>query len=95
MLDIKFIRENQDLVKQSLKNRNLKLDLGGLIKLDDSRRQILIELEELRAQRNKANDEISLFLKEKKDAKQKISSMKEISKRIGKLETKRSRCRIK
>ena len=88
MLDLKFIRENQDLVKQSLKNRNLKLDLGGLIKLDDSRRQILIELEELRAQRNKANDEISLFLKEKKDAKQKISSMKEVSEKIDRLEDK-------
>jgi seryl-tRNA synthetase len=86
MLDIKFIRENIDLVKQALKNRNLKLDLGGLIKLDDSRRQTLIELEDLRAQRNKANDEITALLKEKKDAKQKISSMKEISQEIDNLE---------
>lgn len=86
MLDIKFIRENLGLVKQSLNNRNLKLDLDNLVKLDDSRRAILSELEELRAKRNKANDEISVLLKEKNDAKEKISSMKTISEKIGKLE---------
>ena len=86
MLDIKFIRENLELVKQSIKNRNLKMDLDDLIKLDDSRRIILSELEGLRAQRNKANDEITALLKEKKDTKEKIASMKTISERIGKLE---------
>ncbi|MGD0336038.1 MAG: serine--tRNA ligase [Candidatus Omnitrophota bacterium] len=86
MLDLKFIRENQDLVKQSLKDRNLKTDLGDLIKSDDSRRKILAELEDLRAKRNKINDEVSLLLKEKKDAKPKILSMKEASQRIDGLE---------
>jgi len=88
MLDIKFIRENQELVKQSVKNRALKLDIDGLIKIDDLRRKVLAELEELRSQRNKANDEISVLLKEKKDAKPRISSMKEISSRINELEGK-------
>ena len=88
MLDIKFIRENQELVKQSVKNRALKLDIDGLIKIDDARRKVLAELEELRSQRNKANDEISVLLKEKKDAKPRISSMKEISSRINELEGK-------
>ena len=46
MLDIKFIRENLDLVKKSIKDRGLKLDLEGLIKLDDSRRKTLNELED-------------------------------------------------
>jgi seryl-tRNA synthetase len=86
MLDIKFIRENQDLVKQAIKNRALKIDLDSVIKIDDARRKALSEFEGLRAKRNKANDGISALLKEKKDAKAKISSMKEISKRIGELE---------
>ena len=87
MLDIKFIRENQDLVKQSIKNRALKIDIEGVIKIDDIRRKALGEFEELASKRNKANDEISALLKEKRDAKEKISSMKEISKRIGELES--------
>ncbi|MFA4984714.1 MAG: serine--tRNA ligase [Candidatus Omnitrophota bacterium] len=86
MLDIKFIRENQGLVEKSLLERNLKLDLGSLLRLDDARRRALGELEDLRAQKNKANDEISALLKNKKDAKEKISSMKDIAKRIDKLE---------
>jgi len=86
MLDIKFIRENLELVKQSLKNRNLKLNLDSLIELDDVRREILSRLEDLRAKRNKANDEISALLKEKKDTKEKINSIKSISAEIGELD---------
>ncbi|MDD5561625.1 MAG: serine--tRNA ligase [Candidatus Omnitrophica bacterium] len=87
MLDIKFIRENQDLVKQAIKNRALKIDIDAVVKIDDGRRRSLSEFEELSAKRNKANDEISVLLKEKKDAKAKISSMKDISKRISELES--------
>jgi len=86
MLDIKFIRENLDTVKKSIKDRNLKLDLESLIKLDDSRRKSLAELEELRAQKNKANDEISALLKANKDAKDRISSMKKTAERVDELE---------
>ena len=86
MLDIKFIRENRDLVRGSIKNRGLKLDLDNLIELDNSRRKTLAELEELRAQKNKANEEITHLLKAKKDVKNKISSMKTIAEKIDKLE---------
>ena len=86
MLDIRFIRENIELVRKSLEERNLKLDLDAFIKLDDARRKAMAELEELRAQKNKANDEISVLLKEKQDAKTKISSMKAVSEKIKALE---------
>jgi len=88
MLDIRFIRENPDLVKKAINDRNLKLDLDGLIKLDDSRRKTLNELEDLRAQKNKANDEITVLLKANKDTKTKIASMKTIADKIDKLEDK-------
>jgi len=88
MLGLKFIRENFDLVKKSIQERGLKLDLDGLIKLDDSRRKNLTELENLRAQKNKANEEITTLLKAKKDAKDKISSMKIIAEKIDNLEEK-------
>ncbi|MBM3250556.1 MAG: serine--tRNA ligase [Candidatus Omnitrophica bacterium] len=86
MLDIKLIRENLEVVKDALRDRNLNLDIDGLISLDDSRRKALSRLEELRAKRNKANDEISFLLKEKKDAKERITSMKSISQEIDALE---------
>ena len=88
MLDKKFIRENVDLVKQSLIDRNLKFDLGEFISLDELRRKFLTEIEDLRSKQNKANDQISSLLKEKKDAKPVIASMKETSDKIKGLEEK-------
>jgi len=86
MLDIKFIRENTDLVRQSIKDRNLNLDINNLIELDNKRRALLLELETLRAKKNEANDQITKLLKEKKDPKEKIASMKEIAGNIDSLE---------
>jgi seryl-tRNA synthetase len=88
MLDIRFIRENQDLVRKALQDRGLKFNLDDLIKLDDCRRAVLSELEKLRAEKNQANDEISALLKAKQDAKEKISSMKTIAEKIDHLEDK-------
>ncbi|MBU0759250.1 MAG: serine--tRNA ligase [Candidatus Omnitrophica bacterium] len=55
MLDIKFIRENPDIVKKSIKDRNLKIDIDQLLKLDADKRKFLIESEELKAEKNKAS----------------------------------------
>src|SRR3989338_4579556 len=82
MLDLKFIRENSDIVRLALKNRRSGLELDGLIELDDKRKKVLFELEGLRAEKNKANDEISKILKEKKDPKERIASMKDIAAKI-------------
>ncbi|MBM3254921.1 MAG: serine--tRNA ligase [Candidatus Omnitrophica bacterium] len=90
MLDLRFIRENQDLVKKALKDRNLKLDLDNIMRLDQERRNYLSEVEGLRSEQNKANDQIGALLKAKKDAKEKIFSMKAISEKTGELEDKLS-----
>ena len=87
MLDLKFIRENTDLVRLGLKNRGSSLELDSLIGLDEKRKKVLFELEGLRSEKNKANDEISKILKEKKDPKERIASMKDIAARINQLET--------
>jgi seryl-tRNA synthetase len=86
MLDIKCIRENPEAVKQALRDRNSSFDLEPVLRLDESRRKILGELEELRSQQNKANDHISSLLKAKQDAKAQIAAMKIISQQIDGLE---------
>ncbi|PIV39691.1 MAG: serine--tRNA ligase, partial [Candidatus Omnitrophica bacterium CG02_land_8_20_14_3_00__42_8] len=52
MLDIKFIRENPDIVKAAIKNRNLKLNIQEVLGLDSERRKILVEVEGLKAEKN-------------------------------------------
>ncbi len=86
MLDLKFIRENLDLVRRSLKDRNLNLNLDTLVSLDEERRKKLQEVEELRAKKNQANDEIAGLFKEKKDPKPAIAAMKEVAGKIDALE---------
>jgi len=88
MLDLKFIRDNSDIVKESIKNRNLKLDIDELLKLDEEHRKILVEVEELRSQRNKANDEVASAIKAKKNPKDIIDKMKPISQKIADFEAK-------
>ena len=88
MLDIKFIRENLEEVKAGLQAKNTSVDLDQLMALDKERRGGLVQIEELRAQQNAANDEISRVIQEKKDPKEKIAAMKEISAQISALEPK-------
>ncbi len=82
MLDLKFIRENKDVIKKAIKDRGLKLDIDELLKLDEEHRKLLLEAEALRAKRNKANDEITAFMKAKKNPKELIDKIKSVSQKI-------------
>jgi seryl-tRNA synthetase len=86
MLDMRFIRENVDVVKKSLAARNAKVSLDELLALDEARRKLLLEADDLRRQKNDANDAIAKILKEKKDPKETIASMKSVAARIDELE---------
>jgi len=52
MLDVKFIRENLELVKKSAKEKGYKIDVTEVVRLDDERKTALAEVEELRRVRN-------------------------------------------
>lgn len=82
MLDIQFIRENPDLVKQAVINKNEKSDIDLLLELDSNRRQLLKNVELLKHERNTASKEISALKKDKKDASSVISKMKRVSEKI-------------
>lgn len=82
MLDLKFVRENVDRVRQMLRDRNVELDLGPFLELDERRRRILREVEELKYRRNVASEEISRLKREKKDAAGQIEEMRDVSQKI-------------
>jgi len=58
MLDIKFIRENKEFVQAGAKKRHIDFDVEELLKVDDNRRALLSEVEEMRAKQNQAAEEI-------------------------------------
>lgn len=55
MLDIKFIRENKDLVELATKKKHVTFDVNELITLDDKRKELLAAVEKRRAEQNAAN----------------------------------------
>ncbi len=59
MLDIKFIRENKDIVQAGAKKKHVIIDIEKLVALDDERLKILKEVEDLRAEVNKVSNDIS------------------------------------
>ena len=59
MLDIKFIRENKDIVQTGAKKKHMDIDIEKLIALDDERLKILKEVEELRSEVNRVSNDIS------------------------------------
>ena len=54
MLDIKFIRENRDIVEVAVKNKNRKVDLDSLLELADKRKSLKQEIDNINQKRNEA-----------------------------------------
>ena len=52
MLDIKYIRENKEKIKEVAKFKNANVDIDNLLKLDKKRKEFLTEIDKLRTERN-------------------------------------------
>jgi seryl-tRNA synthetase len=68
MLDIKFIRQNPEKVKQGCIKKQAKVDIDYLLEVDEKRRMLLQAIENMRAQKNKANEKIRKTKDEKEKA---------------------------
>lgn len=83
MLDLKFLRENFNEIKQKLKFRGEDLgDLDRFGELDQKRRELIVEGEELKSKRNEVSKQISVLKREKKDSEDYIIEMRKVGDRI-------------
>lgn len=81
MLDIKFIRENKEVVQEGAKKKLVDIDIEKLIELDDQRLKELKEVEDLRGEINKVSNEIA-FEKDENKRTQAIEEMKIVKEEI-------------
>lgn len=81
MLDIKFIRENQDLIKEGARKKHIDFNVEELIKVDDERREIQTKVEAKRAEQNAASDKITQ-IKGPMERRKLIASMQELKKTL-------------
>lgn len=86
MLEIKFVRQNFSDVQNALKSRHADFDLGPLTKADENRREILLELEELRHQRNVVSEHIAKLKKNSGDTQKLVTEMRAVAAKIKTLE---------
>src|SRR6267143_692451 len=83
MHDLNYFRDHLDLFAEMAKKRGAALDLDAFRRLDKERRELITRTEQLKAQRNKASDEIARLKKEKQNADSLIAEMKQVSKGWG------------
>lgn len=82
MHDLNYFRDHIEVFAAMAKNRGVTLDLDGFRALDKERRALITETEQLKAQRNKASEEIAKLKKEKQNADRLIAEMKGVAERI-------------
>ncbi len=86
MLDLKFIRDNVELVRQSIQDRGVELDLDQLLERDKERRELLQESEQLKNMRNKVSKELGQLMKAGEDVTERREEMRRAGDRIKELE---------
>lgn len=88
MLDLKFVRNNPNVVKEALEKRQASVSLDDLLFQEEERRKVLFEVENLKAQRNAVSEEVGRRKKKKEDAESLIIEMREVGQAIKNLEEK-------
>jgi len=81
MLDIKFIRENKDVVAYGAKKKHIDIDIDRLISLDDKRKELQLALDEKRAEQNRASQAITMS-QNPEEKQQLIARMAEVKETI-------------
>src|SRR3989344_4613480 len=81
MLDIKFIRENPELIKEAVRKKHIVFDVAKLLEADDLRLNILREVEDMRAMQNAASDNIAK-IQNSEERQKAIGEMKELKEKL-------------
>ncbi len=88
MLDLKYIRQNMEQVREALKKKGETGDLDNLLERDRERREFLYQVEQLKNRRNIVSEEIGRRKKEGQEASEMITEMKSVSSEIKDLDEK-------
>ncbi|HEX2922569.1 MAG TPA: serine--tRNA ligase [Chloroflexota bacterium] len=85
MLSLQFIRDHADVVRESLRKRHESAPVEEVLELDVRRRQLLQQLESMRAEQNRASAEVAKA-KDKSAVADRIAELRQLSQRIKEME---------
>ncbi|MBU0595376.1 serine--tRNA ligase [Candidatus Bipolaricaulota bacterium] len=86
MIDIRLIREHREEIEKRLRTRDASIDLSEVLSHDERRRQLLSEVEELKAKRNAGSQEVAQRKQSGGDASELLKELSRISDRITELD---------
>ncbi len=86
MLDLKYIKSNLDSVKKGMEKRGANIDFSNFLENEEKRKALLLNIEELRHQRNVVSDDIAQMKKSGQDAQPSIDKMRTVSETIKNLD---------
>jgi len=87
MLDINFIRNNPDVVRKAMADKGHEADLDRLLQLDEERRRLIFESEQLRSLRRKNSERIAELKRQKKDASDLVAQTREVGDKVKEYES--------
>jgi seryl-tRNA synthetase len=79
MLDLGYVRDHLDTIEKMARDRDIALDLAPFREIDTERRQLITSAERLKAERNRASEEIARMKRAGEDASQLLALMKKVS----------------
>jgi seryl-tRNA synthetase len=87
MLDLQFVRDHLDQIAEALGKRHMELSLDRFRQLDEARRELLVQVEGLKKERNEKSRSIGQVIQSGGDAEAAKAEVREIGARVAKLET--------
>ncbi|EGW36099.1 serine--tRNA ligase [Desulfosporosinus sp. OT] len=88
MLDLKFVRNNPEVVKEALEKRHVSISLDNFLRQEEDRRKLLFDVETLKARRNTVSEEVGRLKRTGEDAESLVLEMREVGQTIKDLELK-------
>ena len=82
MLDMKFVRENPELVMDAMRKRNANVNLDEFLELEKKRRELTLQVEALKSQRNAASQEIGKMKKAGESADAQMAEVRALGDKI-------------
>lgn len=82
MLDLKFVRQNADLVREAIANKGEKVDLNRFLRLDQEYRDLLVRGDRLKHERNVVSKQIGALPGKDQEAGEQMAKMREVSRQI-------------
>ena len=86
MIELRLIRENYEDIEARLRTRDASVDLSEILRLDEQRRELIADVERLKAERNQGSQEVGRRKRDGEDADDLLAGLSDLSNRVSELD---------